>query len=112
MRLDFSAPGQSFGDPIDAQANHSPVIPLYLYAIADKAHVQEVIQEEQMFSWDIPIYFGETDEFFVVTSPAYVNHGVFTEEAKQAIRPMWDVLRRHIENKGDTSVDQLAQAGE
>jgi hypothetical protein len=68
-----------------------------------------VIKKERLYSWDIPIYFGETEEYFIVTSPLYVNHGVFTEEAKQTIRPIWKVLRQHIGNKGDKTVEQLAQ---
>jgi hypothetical protein len=40
-------------------------------------------------------------EYVIVTSPSYVNHGVFTERAKNAIRPMWNVLRIYIECKED-----------
>jgi len=108
IRMDLSSPEQSFQD---AKGTLSPLIQLYLYDIADKPHIQEVIQKEIEFSWDIPIYFGETEEYFVVTSPPYVNHGVFTDVARRTIRPTWEVLRKHIPNKGDKSVDQMAQPG-
>ena len=71
----------------------------------------EVIRKERAYSWDIPIYFGETGDYLVVTSPAYVNHGVFTEEAKKGIRPMWTVLRKYVENRERSNVDELAQPG-
>lgn len=107
MRMDLTSPEQSFLGFREARL--SPLIQLYLYDIADKPHVQEVVEKEKVLSLDIPIYFGETEKYIVVTSPAYVNHGIFTDEAKQTIRPMWNVLRKHIENKGDKAVEQLAQ---
>ena len=112
MRMDLSSPEQSFPNTKGARRKTlSPLIQLYLYDIADKTHVQEVIEKERLYSWDIPIYFGETEKYIIVTSPPYVNHGVFTEEAKRTIRPMWDVLRKHIPNRGDKTVEQLAQPG-
>ncbi len=68
----------------------------------------KVIEKERIYSWNIPIYFGETDEFVVVTSPAYVNGGLFTLEARRGLRPMWKVLRDLIPNKEKTGVDELA----
>jgi hypothetical protein len=110
FRADFSAPKQSLTPPKgDRRGNLSPLIQLYFYNIRHRSHVLEVIEEERVYSWDIPIYFGETEDYIIVTSPPYVNHGIFTEEAKQAIRPMWNVLRKHIENKGHETVQQLAQ---
>ncbi len=106
LRADFTAPQRSF---LDEGKRVSPLIQLYLYDIRDKHYVLWVIDRERFFSWDIPIYFGETKDYIVVTSPSYVNHGIFTEEAKRAICPMWKVLRKHIPNKGDNSVDELGQ---
>ena len=110
LRVDFSAPEQSFQSPIGGRRDRvSPLIQLYFYDIATKAHVLEVIDKERVYSWDIPIYFGETEDYIIVTSPSYVNHGIFTEEAQKTIRPMWNVLRKHIENKGSSgnSVDTI-----
>lgn len=86
----------------------SPVIPLYFYRHGEKADVMRIIQKESIYSWSIPIYFGETAEFVVVTSPAFVNGGVFTPEARHALRPMWKVLRELIPNEEKTGVDELA----
>lgn len=44
-----------------------------------------MIQKERGYSWDIPIYIGATGEFVVVTSPALVNGGLFTLEARRVI---------------------------
>lgn len=35
----------------------------------------KIIEKERSYSWSIPVYFGETDKFVVVTSPAFVNGG-------------------------------------
>lgn len=86
----------------------SPVIPLYFYRHSEKADLMKIIEKESLYSWSIPIYFGETDEFLVVTSPAFVNGGVFTPEARHALRPMWRVLRELIPKKEKTGVDELA----
>jgi hypothetical protein len=89
-------------------AMQSPIIPLYFYRHNDKLEVMKIIEKEAMYSWSIPVYFGETDEFVVVTSPAFVNGGVFTHEARLALRPMWKVLRDLIPKKERTLVDEMA----
>jgi hypothetical protein len=95
-------------DPGAPQGTKSPVIPLYFYRQTEKAEIMKIIEKESVLSWNIPVYFGETDEFVVVTSPAYVNGGVFTPEARRALHPMWQVLRDVIPNRENTRVDELA----
>jgi hypothetical protein len=110
LRLDFAAPGQFLAHAAGfGTAKVSPLIQLYLYKIGERAHVLEMIRRGRVYSSNPPIYFGETLDFIVVTSPSYVNHGIFTDEAKRAIFPMWKALRKHIPNKGDKSVDGLAE---
>ncbi len=103
FRADFMNIRISFSNEL-----HNPYIPLFFYDIGSKSKIMKTIDKEKMFSWDIPLYFGETDNYLVVTSPAYVNHGVFTVEAKNMIKPMWSVLRRYILNIEGTNIDQLA----
>jgi hypothetical protein len=86
----------------------SPVIPLYFYRHSEKADIMKIIERESTHSWSIPIYFGETEEFVVVTSPAFVNGGLFTPEARHALRPMWKVLRDLFPKREKTGVDDLA----
>ncbi len=93
---------------VPRMTKQSPLIPLYFYRHSQKADLMKIIEKESIYSWSIPIYFGETDEFVVVTSPAFVNGGVFTSEARHALRPMWAVLREVIPNKEKTGVDELA----
>ncbi len=107
FRADFINPNVLFD--ADRREGLNPTIQLYFYDIDSKIHIMKVIAEQGLYSWDIPIYFGETDEYIVVTSPSYVNHGVFTEAAKNTIRPMWNALRIHIECKEDELVEQLVQ---
>ena len=112
FRTDFTNPHKAFESPFaGVRKKLNPIIQLYFYDIASKAHVMEVIEKEREHSWDIPIYFGETEKYIVVTSPAYVNYGVFSEDAKKAIRPMWQALRKRIDNKEDETVEQLAEPG-
>jgi hypothetical protein len=89
-------------------AMQSPIIPLYFYRHSDKVEIMKIIERESMYSWSIPIYFGETDEFVVLTSLAFVNSGVFTQEARHALRPMWKVLRDLIPKKERSLVDEMA----
>jgi hypothetical protein len=83
----------------------SPVIPLYFYRQTEKAEIMKIIEKEGNLSSNIPVFFGETDEFVVVTSPAFVNDGLFTPEARRALRPMWKVLRDLIPKKENTLID-------
>ena len=106
FRVDITNPNEIIPDRPNKKR---PSIQLYFYQIDSKPLVMKIIKEQAPHSWDIPIYFGETEEYVVVTSPSYVNHGVFTEEAKRTIRPAWKVLRKYIECKEDKSVEQLVQ---
>jgi hypothetical protein len=114
FRVDFRNPHSSFPArwKRDEPKDLNPSIQLYFYDAAEKAHVMEVIHKERLYSWNIPIYFGETKDYVVVTSPPYVNQGVFTEKAKAAIRPLWEVLRKNIPNEEDQSVEGLVQSKE
>jgi hypothetical protein len=111
FRADFTNPQQVFEAPKgkNRAIKLNPLIQLYFYDIHSKAHTIKVIREESRYSWNIPIYFGETDKYIVVTSPSYVNHGVFTEDAKKTIWETWKVLRKHIVNKEDKTIEELAE---
>lgn len=77
----------------------NPVVPLYFYRHSEKVELMKVIEKERIYSCSIPMYFGETEKFVVVTSPAFVNGGVFTPEACHALRPAWAALQELIPNK-------------
>ena len=63
----------------------NPSLILNLYPIAQKDELIEIIQAQQMHSWCIPVYYGESKEYFIVTSPCFINGGSFTDEAKASI---------------------------
>jgi hypothetical protein len=110
FRVDYSNPHVVFEDPKanDRTEKTSPELQLFFYDIKDKDRIMKVIASEKIYSWNIPIYFGESDELLIVTSPSYVNHGIFTEKAKKAIYPIWKTIRLYFPNKEDISIEQLA----
>lgn len=59
-----------------------PSLWLYFYNISEKQEIMGIIVNESIYSWCIPIYFNETNKYMIVTSPCYINSGVFTEEAQ------------------------------
>ena len=61
FRADFVNPHQHISVPSvgDAPKKLNPRIQLYFYSIDSKSHVMEVIEAERIYSWDIPVYFGE-----------------------------------------------------
>ena len=60
-----------------------PSLWLYFYNISEKHEILGIIANESIYSWCIPIYFNETRTYIIVTSPCYINGGVFTEEAQE-----------------------------
>jgi len=67
----------------DTKAN--PSLILDLYSIKQKDDLNDFIISQQMYSWCIPIYYGETKDYFIMTSPCFINSGSFTEEADSCI---------------------------
>ena len=63
----------------------NPSLILDLYAIKQKDDLTDFIISQQMYSWCIPIYYGETKDYFIMTSPCFINSGSFTEEADSCI---------------------------
>jgi len=62
-----------------------PSLTLDIYSIKDKKELIDLITTQMMFSWCIPTYYGESRDFFVITSPCFINYGTFTEEADSCI---------------------------
>ncbi len=84
-----------------------PVIPLCFYAIKRKSLVQEIIEQQKIFSRSIPIYFGETDSHIVVTSPAWVNLGNYWRESRRSIRAPVNMLLKFIRAKENQPFAQM-----
>ena len=52
---------------------------LQVYEISKKDTLEIVISNSQMYSWCIPIFFGENEEYYVITSPCYLYSRCWTE---------------------------------
>lgn len=70
----------------------NPSLIINLYPISQKDELIDFIQTQQMYSWCIPMYYGESNEYFILTSPCFINGGVFTEEAKTSINDLHQAL--------------------
>ena len=57
----------------------------------------EIIAKEIIYSWCTPMYFDETKKYIIVTSPCYINSGVFMEEAKGYYSPLEQSLREYFD---------------
>ena len=78
------------------QRNVSPSLTLNFYPIGQKEDLVNLIKSQQLFSWCIPIYFGETRDYFIVTSPCFKNSGIFTENANSSIADLYAALNKII----------------
>lgn len=74
----------------------SPSLILDVYPIKQKNELIDLVKSQQMYSWCIPVYYGETDDFFILTSPCFINRGTFTEEANTTIKELQESLEKII----------------
>jgi hypothetical protein len=74
----------------------NPSLILQVYPIAKKEELIRFIRSQQIFSWCIPIYYGETKAYFITTSPCFINGGSFTSEANLAIEDLHTALKSLI----------------
>ena len=73
-----------------------PSLWLYFYNITEKQEIMGIIVNESIYSWCIPIYFNETDKYIIITSPCYINNGVFTEEAHSYYSQLENSLKEYF----------------
>lgn len=55
----------------------NPSLILNVYPANRKSELLEFIKSQRMFSWCIPIYYGESLKYFVLTSPCFINGGMY-----------------------------------
>ena len=77
----------------------NPSLILDFYPINHKDELIDFIKSQQMYSWCIPIYYGETKDYFIITSPCFINSGIFTEEADSSIKDLHSALEKIIIKK-------------
>ncbi len=88
--IKYRNPGLEF-TTIDS-TKENPSLTLDLYPAKQKQELTELIQSQQMYSWCIPIYYGETEDYYIITSPCFINKGSFTEEADSCISALHQSL--------------------
>ncbi|NOR48352.1 MAG: hypothetical protein GQ533_09980 [Methanosarcinaceae archaeon] len=81
---------------VKTDKKYNPSLRLYFYNVAEK-EIIDIIDKEKIYSWCVPIYFGETRKYIIVTSPCYINCGIFTEEANNYYSPLEKSLKEHFD---------------
>jgi hypothetical protein len=74
----------------------NPSLKLDFYPIAKRNELLNFIKSQQIFSWCIPMYYGETKEYFIITSPCFINGGSFTDEANSCINDLHAAIKKII----------------
>lgn len=74
----------------------NPSLILDLYEIEQKEELLDLIVSQLMFSWCIPAYYGETKDYFILTSPCFINGGCYSEEANASISALHEALKSII----------------
>ncbi len=82
---------------VKTDKKYNPSLRLYFYNITQKQEIMEIIDQERIYSWCVPIYFDETKKYIIVTSGCYINSGIFTEEAKNYYSPLEKSLKEYFD---------------
>jgi len=66
--------------------------PLYLqvYDISKKDTLEKIIASSQIYSWCIPMFFGENENYYLITSPCYLYNGCWTDDN---LNPLFQSLK-------------------
>lgn len=103
--VNFVNPNKEIGyySGVKTDRKYNLSLRLYFYNITQKQEIMEIIDKEKIFSWCIPTYFNETKKYIIVTSPCYINSGIFTEEAINYYSPLEKSLKEYF-NKYNESI--------
>lgn len=88
--IKYRNPFKEFAAYVGTKVN--PSLTLDFYSIEQKNELIDFIDSQQMYSWCIPIFFGETKDYFIMSSPCFINSGSFTEESDSCISDLYDFL--------------------
>ena len=72
---------------------------LDLYPVEQKEACQALVASQQMYSWCIPVYYGEHRDYYILTSPCFINGGTFTERADSALADLHAALGEILEDQ-------------
>lgn len=92
--INYRNPNVEFTRYPDIKVN--PSLILDFYEIERKQELIDFITSQMPYSWCIPTYYGETKEYFIITSPCFISGGTFTDEANASISDLHDALKSII----------------
>ncbi len=95
--LKYKNLNREFTRYVDTKVN--PSLTLDIYSIRQKKELIDFIKSQQLYSWCIPSYYGETKDYFILTSPCFINGGCFTDEANACINDLHAALDKIIDKK-------------
>jgi hypothetical protein len=88
----YNNPNREFDGCGIGETNLIPSLILDFYPINRKQELLKLIKSQRYYSHCIPIYYGETEDYFIITSPCFKNNGTFTEEANSMIEDLYKAL--------------------
>jgi len=63
---------------------------LHIYDISEKDTLEQIIFESAKYSWCIPIFFGENEKYYVISSPCYLNNICW---ANHSLEPLYQAIK-------------------
>jgi len=64
----------------------TPSLILDMYPIKQKEELIGLVKSQMMYSWCIPMYYGETKDYFIITSPCFNNGGACMTDLQNALK--------------------------
>ncbi|HRZ97542.1 MAG TPA: hypothetical protein P5084_08300 [Paludibacter sp.] len=58
---------------------------LYVYDISKKVSMEEIIKKSMIYSWCTPMFFGENEKYYVITSDCYLYNNCWNNENLQPL---------------------------
>ena len=91
----------------EATVREYPHLFLYFYSITQKDIIDSIVAEESVFSWCIPVLYGQTDSLYIISTPCYTNGGCFSDRHKEMIAPLHEALGKYFTGlQGETKTER------
>ncbi len=70
--------------------SNSKSLYLQVYDISEKDTLEKIIDASAPYSWCIPMFFGENEKYYVITSPCYLYNGCWTDDY---LKPLYQAIK-------------------